>query len=209
MAGVPHHALDGYLAKLVAQQRIVALAEQLDPPVPEPPDAARRRARRDARNGHRGASARTHAQQLSGGRDGGGRRDRRRPRRRLDGPRGGDGFSSGPFALDEALAELARLEPAEIVADVPAEMREAIGAVERRRAGDVARAGGGRDARTRGPRRILARRIARDAPRARCARGFRPARRRVRSAGARSGRREYYRPGRFWRSTRSASVISS
>ena len=34
MAGVPHHALDGYLAKLVAQQRIVALAEQLEAPVP-------------------------------------------------------------------------------------------------------------------------------------------------------------------------------
>ena len=34
MAGVPHHALDGHLAKLVAQQRIVALAEQLEPPTP-------------------------------------------------------------------------------------------------------------------------------------------------------------------------------
>ncbi len=29
MAGVPHHALDGYLAKLVLQRRVVALAEQL------------------------------------------------------------------------------------------------------------------------------------------------------------------------------------
>src|SRR5271165_6275824 len=34
MAGVPHHALDGYLAKLVRQRRIVALAEQLEVPVP-------------------------------------------------------------------------------------------------------------------------------------------------------------------------------
>ncbi|MBV8602072.1 MAG: DNA mismatch repair protein MutS, partial [Candidatus Eremiobacteraeota bacterium] len=34
MAGVPHHALDSYLAKLVAQRRVVALAEQLDAPVP-------------------------------------------------------------------------------------------------------------------------------------------------------------------------------
>ena len=34
MAGVPHHALDGYLAKLVQQQRIVALAEQMEVPVP-------------------------------------------------------------------------------------------------------------------------------------------------------------------------------
>src|ERR1700730_15064145 len=34
MAGVPYHALDGYLAKLVARQCIVALAEQLEAPVP-------------------------------------------------------------------------------------------------------------------------------------------------------------------------------
>ena len=34
MAGVPHHALDGYLAKLVAQRRVVALAEQLEAPIP-------------------------------------------------------------------------------------------------------------------------------------------------------------------------------
>jgi len=34
MAGVPHHALDGYLAKLVMQRFVVALAEQLEVPVP-------------------------------------------------------------------------------------------------------------------------------------------------------------------------------
>lgn len=34
MAGVPHHALEGYLAKLVAQRYVVALAEQLEAPVP-------------------------------------------------------------------------------------------------------------------------------------------------------------------------------
>src|ERR1700685_3214388 len=34
MAGVPHHALDKYLADLVAQHRIVALADQLEVPVP-------------------------------------------------------------------------------------------------------------------------------------------------------------------------------
>lgn len=34
MAGVPHHALDGYLAKLVQQRRVVALAEQMEAPVP-------------------------------------------------------------------------------------------------------------------------------------------------------------------------------
>ncbi len=34
MAGVPHHALAGYLAKLVAQRHVVALAEQLEEPKP-------------------------------------------------------------------------------------------------------------------------------------------------------------------------------
>jgi DNA mismatch repair protein MutS len=34
MAGVPHHALAGYLHKLVQQRFVVALAEQLEPPVP-------------------------------------------------------------------------------------------------------------------------------------------------------------------------------
>ena len=34
MAGVPHHALSGYLAKLVQQRFIVALAEQLEAPQP-------------------------------------------------------------------------------------------------------------------------------------------------------------------------------
>src|SRR5215469_9018789 len=34
MAGVPHHALSGYLHKLVAQRFIVALAEQMEAPVP-------------------------------------------------------------------------------------------------------------------------------------------------------------------------------
>jgi DNA mismatch repair protein MutS len=34
MAGVPHHALDVYLAKLVAQRRVVAIADQVEAPVP-------------------------------------------------------------------------------------------------------------------------------------------------------------------------------
>src|SRR5580658_10446981 len=34
MAGVPHHALAGYLARLVQQRFIVALAEQLEAPQP-------------------------------------------------------------------------------------------------------------------------------------------------------------------------------
>ena len=32
MAGVPHHALDGYLAKLVAQRFVVAIADQMEVP---------------------------------------------------------------------------------------------------------------------------------------------------------------------------------
>src|SRR5208282_1090230 len=34
MAGVPHHALDSYMTKLVAQRFVIALAEQLEIPVP-------------------------------------------------------------------------------------------------------------------------------------------------------------------------------
>ena len=34
MAGVPHHQLDHYLARLLRQQRIVAVAEQMEPPAP-------------------------------------------------------------------------------------------------------------------------------------------------------------------------------
>src|SRR3984957_3389305 len=34
MAGVPHHALAGYLHKLVAARFIIALAEQLEAPIP-------------------------------------------------------------------------------------------------------------------------------------------------------------------------------
>ena len=34
MAGVPHHNLDHYLARLIRQQRVVAVAEQMEPPAP-------------------------------------------------------------------------------------------------------------------------------------------------------------------------------
>ncbi|MBC5824984.1 MAG: DNA mismatch repair protein MutS [Candidatus Eremiobacteraeota bacterium] len=34
MAGVPHHSLDQYLAKLMRQRRVVAIAEQMEAPVP-------------------------------------------------------------------------------------------------------------------------------------------------------------------------------
>jgi DNA mismatch repair protein MutS len=127
MAGVPHHALDGYLAKLVAQQRIVALAEQLDPPVPN------RLTRRDVvRVVTPGTLIEEHLL------------DRTRNNYLAGVTAEGDAIGvahadvstgraaatafSGPLAMDEALAELARLEAVEIVADVPVEMRDAIGA---------------------------------------------------------------------------------
>jgi DNA mismatch repair protein MutS len=34
MAGVPHHNLDHYLARLIRQQRVIAIAEQMEPPAP-------------------------------------------------------------------------------------------------------------------------------------------------------------------------------
>ncbi|MBV8366987.1 MAG: DNA mismatch repair protein MutS [Candidatus Eremiobacteraeota bacterium] len=34
MAGVPHHNLDHYLGRLIKQQRVIAIAEQMEPPAP-------------------------------------------------------------------------------------------------------------------------------------------------------------------------------
>jgi len=34
MAGVPHHSVDAYLARLIRQRRIVAIADQMEQPVP-------------------------------------------------------------------------------------------------------------------------------------------------------------------------------
>ena len=127
MAGVPHHALDGYLAKLVAQQRVVALAEQLEPPVPNrltPRDVVRivtpgtlieeHLLDRSRNNYLAGVTAVgdavgvAHADVSTG--------------------RAAATAYSGPSALDEALAELARLEPVEVVADAPQDVRETIAA---------------------------------------------------------------------------------
>jgi DNA mismatch repair protein MutS len=125
MAGVPHHALDGYLAKLVMLQRVVALAEQLEPPVPN------RLTRRDVvRIVTPGTLIEEHLL------------DRTRNNYLAGVTSVGDAIGvahadistgraaatsySGPSALDEALAELARLEPAEVVADVPPEVRDAV-----------------------------------------------------------------------------------
>ena len=125
MAGVPHHALDGYLAKLVAQRRVVALAEQLEAPVPN------KLVRRDVvrvvtpgtlieehileRSAHNYLAAVTtlddvialaHADISTG-------------------HVSATAFE-GESALDDVIAELSRLEPAELVADVPVPIRDAL-----------------------------------------------------------------------------------
>jgi len=130
MAGVPHHALSGYLARLVQQRFIVALAEQLE--VPQPNKLVRRDVVRLVTPGT------LIEEQL------------------LDGKQNnylaaiataGETFAlayadvstsysaataiSGEDACDELLAELARIGPAEVVADVPADVRALIaGALE-------------------------------------------------------------------------------
>jgi len=125
MAGVPHHALDGYLAKLVAQRRVVALAEQLEAPVPN------KLVRRDVvrvvtpgtlleehildRSAHNYLASITalddvialaHADISTG-------------------HVAATAFD-GEAALDDVLAEIARIDPAELVADVPADVRAAL-----------------------------------------------------------------------------------
>ena len=125
MAGVPRHTLDGYLAKLVAQRRIVALGAQLEVPVPN------KLVRRDVL---RVVTPGTLIEEnlLASGSD----------NYLVTVTAGGDAVAlayadistgraaataySGDAGLDEALAELVRLAPAEIVADLPAELRAAI-----------------------------------------------------------------------------------
>ena len=122
MAGVPYHALDNYLAKLVQQRCVVALAEQLEVPI------ANKLVRRDvvrvvtpgtlleehfldrASNNYLAALtvqgdvfAVAHADLSTG-------------------HLAATAFT-GEGALDEVLAELGRLTPAEIVADVRADLR--------------------------------------------------------------------------------------
>ena len=122
MAGVPHHALSQYLARLVAQRWIVALAEQLEAPQPN------KLVRRDVvRIVTPGTLIEDHL---------------------LDGKQNnylaaislvGETFAlahadvstghcaatalQGEEAYDELLAEIGRIGPAEIVADLPADLR--------------------------------------------------------------------------------------
>ncbi len=123
MAGVPHHALDGYLAKLVAQRRVVALAEQLEAPIPN------KLVKRDivrvvtpgtlveeqllARSSNNYLAALTALEDVIA----------------LAHADISTGYCaatafSGEGAIDDVLAELARIDPAEIVADVGSNVRE-------------------------------------------------------------------------------------
>ena len=126
MAGVPHHALAGYLAQARAAAIHRRARRAARSAAAQQAGAPRRRAPRDARDVDRGTAARRQAEQLSR-RDRGGRRDvcaARTPTFR----RGHAAATaiSGEDAYDELLAELARIGPAEIVADVPADLRATI-----------------------------------------------------------------------------------
>ena len=125
MAGVPHHALDGYLAKLVAQRRVVALAEQLEAPIPN------KLVRRDVvrvvtpgtlleehildRATHNYLAALTAADDVIA-------------LAHADISTGHVAATAfeGESALEDALAEVARLDPAELVADVAPNVRAAL-----------------------------------------------------------------------------------
>lgn len=122
MAGVPHHALAQYLAKLVAQRFVVALAEQLE--VPQPNRLVRRDVVRlvtpgtlfeeqlldgSSNNYLAAVSALENTYALAF----------------ADVSTGSCSATalSGVDAYEELLAELNRVAPAEVVADVPADLR--------------------------------------------------------------------------------------
>ena len=127
MAGVPHHALDGYLAKLVLQRRVVALAEQLEAPIPN--KLVRRDIVRVVTPGtvieEQMLEAGTHTYLAAIAAI-----DDVVALAHADVSTGhvmATAFS-GESALDDAMSEIARLDPAELVADVPSDAR---GALER------------------------------------------------------------------------------
>ncbi|MFZ1019293.1 MAG: hypothetical protein WAN39_15650, partial [Candidatus Cybelea sp.] len=127
MAGVPHHSLSGYLAKLVQQRFIVALAEQLE--VPQPNRLVRRDVVRLVTPG-----TLIEEQLLDG------KQNNYLAAVALAGETFAIAYAdvstaysaataiAGENAYDEVIAELARIAPAEILADVPGEMRLAIAA---------------------------------------------------------------------------------
>jgi len=125
MAGVPHHALDGYLAKLVGLRRVVALADQLEPPVPN--RLTKRGIVRVVTPGtlledhliERGANNYLAAVAGAGG-------ARALVHVDLSTGRAAATAFAGDRAEAELLAEIARLGPAEIVADTGTQLVEAI-----------------------------------------------------------------------------------
>ena len=127
MAGVPHHALDKYLADLVGQQRIVALADQMEVPVPN--KLVRRDVTRVVTPGtlieehllDRASNNYLAALAPAGDSLGIAYADISTGRAAATAYGGEDG-------LGDMLAELIRLDPAEIVADVPPEIRAGIAA---------------------------------------------------------------------------------
>jgi DNA mismatch repair protein MutS len=130
MAGVPHHALAGYLAKLVQQRFVVALAEQLE--VPQPNRLVRREIIRivtpgtlieeqllDGRQNNYLAAIATMGETFA------------LAYVDISTSHAAATAIGGEEAYEELLAEVARIGPAEIVADVPADLRATIaGAVE-------------------------------------------------------------------------------
>ena len=125
MAGVPHHALDTYLSKLVLQRRVVALAEQLEVPVPN--KLVRRDVTRVVTPGtiveepllERSANNYLCALTAVG------------ESLALASADLSTGYVAatafaGENALEDTLAELARLGPPEIIADVSADVRAAV-----------------------------------------------------------------------------------
>jgi len=127
MAGVPHHALDAYLARLVAQRRVVALAEQLEAPVPNklvrrdvtrvvtPGTLIEDRLLEPGRENLLAAVTATGEAIALATAD-------------VSTGRTVATAYTGERAFEDALGELARLGPSEIVADLPAAEREALAA---------------------------------------------------------------------------------
>jgi len=125
MAGVPHHALDTYLAKLVAQRRVVAIADQIEAPIPN--RLTRRDVTRVVTPGtlieehllDRAANNYLTALTLVGEALGVASADISTGRAIVT-------AYSGDGMLEDLLAELLRLGPSEIVADVPDDIRQAV-----------------------------------------------------------------------------------
>jgi DNA mismatch repair protein MutS len=127
MAGVPHHALAQYMAKLVAQRFVVALAEQLE--VPQPNRLVRRDVVRLITPG-----TLFEEQLLEGGRNNYlaavSSFENAYALTYADISTGSCSATalSGADTYDDLLAELHRIAPAEVVADVPSDLRTVLSA---------------------------------------------------------------------------------